>query len=94
MVFGKFGDMMGMIKQAKMLKDEMGKARYEAEAGGVRVVVNGEMEVIELKISIETNLNKIESLVKEAVNRAMKSAKADMAQKMSKMTGGLQLPGM
>jgi len=55
--------------------------------------VNGEMEIVELKIPPEINPGKIESSVKDAVNRVMRTAKIDMAQKMSKITGGLQLPG-
>ena len=92
MIFGNLGKMGDMIKQAKMLKDEMSRARYEEEVNGVRVTVNGEMEIVELKIPPEINPGKIEASVKDAINRVMRAAKVDMAQKMSKMTGGLQLP--
>lgn len=94
MIFGNIGKMGEMLKQAKQLKEELSKARYEGEAGGVKVVINGEMEIVELKIPPDMSPGKIESSVKEAVNRTLKTAKNDMAQKLGKITGGLQLPGM
>lgn len=94
MIFGNLGKMGEMLKQAKQLKDELAKARYEGEANGVRVVVNGEMEIVELKIPPDMPVSKIETSVKEAINRVMRAAKTDMAQKLGKITGGLQLPGM
>lgn len=90
MIFGNIGKMGEMLKQAKQLKDELARAKYEAEAGGVRVVVNGEMEISELTIPPNASVNSI----KEAVNRALRTAKDDMTKKMQKITGGLALPGM
>lgn len=94
MVFGNLGKMAEMVKQANEIKKEMQRARYDGEAGGVKVVVNGEMDLLEVKIPPEMPANKIEHAVKEAVNKTMRTAKQDMAKKMSKMTGGLSLPGM
>lgn len=52
MAFGQFGD---MVKQArelqnnlKKVKEELTRARYTGEAGGVKVLVNGEMEIMEV----------------------------------------------
>jgi DNA-binding protein YbaB len=90
MIFGNLGKMGEMLKQAQQLKSEIGKARYEAESGGVRVVINGEMEITELTVPPGAAAGAI----REAVNRGLKAANSDMAQKMSKITGGLQLPGM
>ena len=72
------------------MKDEMSRARFEEEHKGVKVVVNGEMEILDLKILPNTP----ETSVKDAINRAMHKAKAEAAKIMSKMTGGLSLPGM
>jgi len=94
MIFGNIGKMGEMLRQAQKLKEELSKARYEAEAGGVRVVINGEMEIAELIIPPNVGAGKIEPAVKEAVNRALREAKNDMTKKMTKITGGMQLPGM
>jgi len=90
MIFGNLGKMAEMVKQAKALKDEMSRARYEAEGNGVRVVVNGEMEIVELKIEAGAK----ENAVKDIINQAVKKAKAEAAKSLQKMTGGMSLPGM
>lgn len=95
-MFGNLGKMGEMLKQAKAMKDAMSKIKCEGEAGGVRVVVNGEMDVLEVKIPPEVSIVKAEGLVKEAVNKAMRSAKMEAAKKMQGLTGGLggMIPGM
>lgn len=90
MIFGNLGKMAEMVKQAKALKDEMSRARFEEERGGVKVIVNGEMEIVELKIAPNTS----ESNVKDAINHAIHKAKGEAAKIMSKLTGGMSLPGM
>jgi len=96
-----FGDLGNIVKQAKDLqnnlkkiKEELAQLRYEAEAGGVKVIVNGEMEILEIKIAPNANLNKVDASVKEAANRALKLAKDDAAEKLKKAAGGLSIPGM
>lgn len=98
MIFGQFGD---MVKQAKELqgnlkkvKDELQKQRYEAGDSGVRVVVSGEMDILDVKIASNANLNKVGDLFKEAANRALKMAKEDAADKLKKATGGISIPGL
>jgi DNA-binding protein YbaB len=88
-MLGNLGKMGEMLKQAKQLQDELKKARYESTHEGVRVVVNGEMEIIELFIPPTLSGDKIGLAVKEAVNRGVKAAKDDMGRKMQKFTGGL-----
>lgn len=88
MVFGNLGKMAELMKQAKAMKDEMSKARYEAEAGGVKVVMNGEMEILELRVPPGTG----ENVIKDAVNRALKAAKDGAAKSLQKLTGGMPLP--
>ncbi len=90
MIFGNLGKMAEMVKQAKAMKDEMSRARFEEEHKGVKVTVNGEMEILDLKIPQGTP----ESAVKDAVNRATHKAKLEAAKIMQKFTGGMSLPGM
>jgi DNA-binding protein YbaB len=94
MIFGNLGKMGEVLQKAKQLKDEIARARYEAEVKGVKVVVNGDLEIVELKVPQGLTSSQLESAVKEAVNRVLKTAKADMAQKLGKITGGMGLPGI
>ena len=94
-MFGNLGKMGEMLKQAKAMKDAMSKIKCEGEAGGVKVTVNGEMDVLEVKIPPEAG-SRAEELVKEAANKALRSAKMEAAKKMQGLTGGLggMIPGM
>lgn len=91
-MFGNLGKMGEMLKQAKAMKDAMSKVKCEAEAGGVKVVVNGEMDILEIKIPPEVSIVRAEGLVKEAANKALRSAKVEAAKMMQGLTGGLSLP--
>ncbi|MFA6431419.1 MAG: YbaB/EbfC family nucleoid-associated protein [Candidatus Margulisiibacteriota bacterium] len=94
MVFGNLGKMGEMMMQAQKIKSQLNKSRYEGEAGGVRVTVNGELEILEITIPQEMGVSKIAGNVKDATNRALKTAKNDVAKVMQKLTGGMNLPGM
>lgn len=88
-MFGNLGKMGEMMKQAKAMKDAMAKVKCEGEAGGVIVTVNGEMDILEVKIPPEVNVMRAGNLVKEAANKALRSAKAEAAKMMQGLTGGL-----
>ncbi|HVN67974.1 MAG TPA: YbaB/EbfC family nucleoid-associated protein [Candidatus Sulfotelmatobacter sp.] len=90
MVFGNLGKMGEMMKQARQIQAELKKMRFEEQTGGSRVLVNGEMEILELKIEPGSDGGKI----KDIINRAMQKAKMESAKLLQKMTGGLSLPGM
>jgi DNA-binding YbaB/EbfC family protein len=100
-----FGDMMGMMKQAKALQErmealqqEIAATEIEGSAGGglVTVVMTGKSEM--KKIHIDPSLLKpeeseiLEDLIIAAANDARARAEAALAEKMREMTGGLQLP--
>ena len=98
MVFGQFGD---MIKQARemqgklaKIKDELKNAKYEAEQQGVKVVVDGEMEIKELIIAPTVPPNQITRLVAAVANSALKKSKDDAAKKLKDAAGGLNIPGL
>jgi len=103
MIFGNMGDMGNMMKMAremqsklKQVKSELKNDLFESKAGGVSVVLNGEMELKELNIdqSELANPSKLEKNVKDAVSGALKEAKDGAARKMKGLTGGMNLPGM
>ncbi len=88
--------------QAKMAKmqEEVGKRTIEAAAGGgmVKVVVNGRQEVLSIDIEPEVvdpdDIEMLQDLVLAAVNQALRESQAMMTDEMSKLTGGLKIPGM
>lgn len=72
----------------------------EASAGGgmVSVTVNGRLEVVSLRIDPQVvqsgDIEMLQDLVLAAVNQGIRSAQQLMAGEMSKVTGGLKIPGM
>ena len=91
--------MFDLMKQAMQMKKEAGKIQqelvahtYEATSADekVKVVVNGKMEIISLKISPDafTNVSpeKLERNIKDTINEAIGKAQRDISEIMkSKM---------
>ena len=101
-MFGKMGDMVKMAREMqgklKQVKEELEREMYDGFSGGATVKVSGDMEVKE--ISVEPRLleigkkDQLQKDLKEAANKALKSAKDAAARKMKSVTGGLGLPGL
>ena len=102
MGFGNMGKMMKQMQklQAQMakLQEEMVQRTVEASAGGgvVTVTVNGENQVVGVKIDPDAvdpdDVEMLEDLVMAATNEALRRAQAMVAEEMGKLTGGLKLP--
>lgn len=95
------------LKQAqKMQKDmakiqaEMASKTVEATAGGgmVTVMVNGNQEINSIKIEKEVvdpdDVEMLENLVVAAINEGLRKSKEMVSGEMSKLTGGLNIPGL
>ena len=82
------------------MQAELVNKEASGSAGGdmVKSVVNGKHEVIEIKISKEVvtpeDKEMLEDLVVAAVNDAMHKMDETIKQEMSKITGGLNIPGL
>jgi len=103
-VKGGMGNIMKQAQQMqqKMLKmqEEMGERTVEASVGGgmVTVVANGRSEVISVKIEPQAvdpdDIEMLEDLVLAGVNEALRKAQEMMANEMTKLTGGMKIPGL
>ena len=100
-------NMNSVIKQAQKMQEEMEKVQEELEdktveatsgGGAVTVQVNGKKEIVSLKIQPEAvdpeDVETLEDLITVAVNDAVKQADDMMAEGMSAVTGGLNIPGL
>ncbi|PKN18482.1 MAG: YbaB/EbfC family nucleoid-associated protein [Deltaproteobacteria bacterium HGW-Deltaproteobacteria-6] len=96
-----------IMKQAKKMQEKIGKLQQElenktieAQAGGgmVRVVVNGKFEIVSLKIEKEVvnpeDIEMLQDLIAAAVNEGIRKSQEMASSEMSKITGGLGIPGM
>ena len=88
--------------QQKMLKlqEEIGKRTLDASVGGgmVTVTVNGKSEVLRIKIEPQVvdpnDVEMLEDLIVAGVNEALRKAQEMVSEEMSKLTGGLKIPGL
>ena len=89
-----------MQAQMAKIQEELAEARSEASAGGgaVKVVVIGgsrvESIIIDPEVVDPEDVEMLQDLVLAAVNEAMDSAQAEASEKMSALTGGLNIPGL
>ena len=97
----------GLMKQAQTLQrkmqeiqEELGQRTVSAQSGGgmVEAVVNGRQELVSLRIEPEVatpdDVEMLEDLILAAINEALNRSRDMVAQEMSKLTGGLQIPGL
>jgi DNA-binding YbaB/EbfC family protein len=88
--------------QAKLatLQNELADREVEASAGGgmVKVKANGKQQILGVTINKEcvdpNDVATLEELVLTAVNQALKESQDMVQQAMSKITGGMNIPGL
>lgn len=101
------GNMNNMMKQIEKLQKEMADMQenlkneeISATSGGgaVTATVNGNKEVISIKLDKEAvdpeDVEMLEDLIVAAVNEALRNSENKVNSKMSKLTGGLNIPGL
>lgn len=75
-------DKFKQLHQLKKLKDVLEKEKEIIEKEGIKIVVNGKMEIEEIKLNPELSIEKQERLVKDYFNEALKQIQTKAAQKM------------
>ncbi|MDI6740396.1 MAG: YbaB/EbfC family nucleoid-associated protein [Candidatus Edwardsbacteria bacterium] len=99
-----YGDIMKQAQQMQtrmeQLQKELAAKRVEATVGGgmVMVAADGAQHIIEIRINPEVvkpeDAEMLQELVLLGVNEALKKSRETAAQEMSKLTGGMSLPGL
>ena len=100
------GDIGNLMKQAQQLQerlaqvqDDVARRTVEAASGGgmVKVKVNGKHELLSVIIDpavLKEDVELVQDLVLAAVNEGLRSAQRMVAEEMTKVTGGLKIPGL
>ena len=96
-----------MMKQAQKLQSQMFKMQeemaaktVEATSGGgmVKAVANGRQQILSIQIEKEVvdpeDVDMLQDLIIAAVNDALNKSQEMVAAEMSKLTGGLNIPGL
>ncbi len=100
----KMNDLMKQAQQMQKrmleIREELANQTVEATVGGgmVTAVVNGQQELVSLRIVPEVvdpdDTEMLEDLVVAAVNQALQESQELMSDEMSKLTGGFKIPGL
>jgi len=98
------GDLMKQAQKMKErmaeLQEELSNRTIEATAGGgmVKVVANGKQEILSIKIEPEVvksgDVEMLEDLIIAGVNEAIRRVQEMAKEEMSKLTGGINIPGL
>ncbi|MEG0070989.1 MAG: YbaB/EbfC family nucleoid-associated protein [Raoultibacter sp.] len=100
-------DMKQMMRQAQKMQAEMAKAQeeikdmtFEATTGGgmVRAVASGDMTITALTIDPDAvdpeDVEMLQDMVCAAVNEALRGVGEISSQRISAVTGGMNIPGL
>ncbi|MBI2634790.1 YbaB/EbfC family nucleoid-associated protein [Candidatus Peregrinibacteria bacterium] len=95
-MFEKAKDLYRLQKQAREIKKKLKNTHIEADYEGVKVIINGEQEVIKVEISDEAiaDKSKLGENLEKCFNKAIKKSQQIGAEMMKDVMGGLNIPGL
>jgi DNA-binding YbaB/EbfC family protein len=101
------GNMQGMMKKVQKMQAEMLKMQEELKTrtvettvggGALTIVANGKKEIESINIKPEAldpdDVEMLQDMIVSGVNEAMRKIDEMTEREMSKITGGMKLPGM
>lgn len=89
-----------MQKQMERIQQELKQTEFEASAGGgaVKVKVNGDQEVLDIKIDRDAvnadDIEMLEDMILVAVKDAIGQSKEEAKSRLMGVTGGFNIPGL
>lgn len=99
--------MQNLMKQAQQMQQKMATLQKELESreietssggGMIKIKITGKQQITGITINKEcvdpNDVSSLEDLVKIAVNQAVKESQDMVSGAMSKITGGINIPGM
>ena len=90
-MFNKLKQFKGLRSQAKTMQSALAQETITAEKGGIKVVMNGNMEITSISINEDLAKDSLEGMLTDCVNEAIKKTQRIMAQKMQEKR---EIPGL
>ncbi len=101
------GNMNQLMRQAQQMQSKLAKMQQElsnetaeGQAGGgmVTAVMNGKHQLLEIRLEKDVvdpeDIEMLQDLIVAAVNQASNNIQDKMNAEMSKVTGGMKIPGL
>lgn len=89
-MFNKLKQLKDLRSQAKSLQNILAQETIESEKGGIKIVMNGNLEVQSVTVNENVAKDSLEGILKDLINDAIKKTQKIMARKMQEMGG---MPG-
>ncbi len=90
-MFGKLKQLKDLRNQAKTMQSALSEEKIELEKKGIKLSMNGNMEIIDISIEADLSKEEIAQTSKALFNEAIKKTQRIMAKKMQEMGG---FPGL
>lgn len=90
-MFSKLKQIKDLRSQAKSMQNALADEKIELEKNGIKLVMNGNMEISELSINNDLSKEDIARTCKDLFNDSIKKTQRIMAKKMQEMGG---FPGL
>jgi len=90
-MFNKLKQIKDLRDQAKKMQSVLSQESVTLEKNGIKLIVNGNLEVTTLDINENLDKETIAKIIKDLVNDAIKQTQKIMAKKMQEMGG---FPGL
>ncbi len=104
---GNMGGMNSVLRQAQKIQDQMEETQKEMESkvfsvssggGAVKVDISGKREVVSIVLDPDivdpSDVEMLQDTIMTAVNEAIHEVDKQMDEAMSKVTGGISMPGL
>lgn len=95
-MFDKAKNLYKLQKQAREIKEKLKNTHIEAENEGVTVIINGEQEVVEIRLNDDalSDRSKLQKNLVNCMNKAVKKSQQIGAELMKSVMGDMNIPGL
>lgn len=96
-----------LMAQAQRIQEQMVKTKAElknktvtakVQEGAIKIICNGQQEILGIELDPAVfplkNRKELENLLVEGINQALANAKGMVQEEITKLTGGMNLPGL
>jgi DNA-binding protein YbaB len=90
-MFNKLKQIKDLRDQAKVMQNALAGESVTVDKKGLSIIMNGNMEITSVKINEEISKDKLETIIKDNANDAIKQIQKVMAKKMQEIGG---FPGL
>ncbi len=80
-------DQLKQLKKLQEIQAALKNEKIEYEQDGIKVAINGKLEIEDITLNPNLGFDKQEKALKECLNEAMKRVQVTVAQKMQSMGG-------